>query len=940
MWSFSFGERPNPGRALEDSMSFFSKLFDPSAGEIKRLNKIVDKIDSFEEEHKALTDEQLRGKTVEFRERLKNGETLDDLLPEAYSVVREATCRVTGKRQFRVQMLGGIVLHQGRIAEMKTGEGKTLTATMPAYLNALSGEGVHVVTVNDYLAKFQGEDVGRIFRFLGMTVGVIVHDLTQEERKAAYACDVTYGTNNEMGFDYLRDNMVIYQKNMVQRGHHFAIVDEVDSILIDEARTPLIISGAGDKSTDLYEKADRFVCTLQRGEEPEQDRWEENPLSDEELAAMRKDYVIDEKKKTCNLSEAGVRKAERWFGVENLSDIANNELLHHINAALRAHALMKRDVDYVVQNDEVVIVDEFTGRLMVGRRYSDGLHQAIEAKEHVKVQRESKTLATVTFQNYFRMYSKLSGMTGTAKTEEEEFKGIYKLDVVQIPTNRPMIRKDMNDLVYRTQKGKFSQVIEEIERRHKTGQPILVGTVSVEVSEMLSKMLRMRGIEHVVLNAKYHAREAEIVAQAGHFGAVTIATNMAGRGTDILLGGNPEFLARRAMKQKGYEDNVIDEATGFNENVSEEVLAARVIYKQLYADFKKQTDAEHDRVIAVGGLHIIGTERHESRRIDNQLRGRAGRQGDPGSSQFFLSMQDDLMRLFGSERVSGLIEKMGLAEDEPIEAKMLTGQIENAQKRIEARNYEIRKNVLQYDDVMNEQRKEIYEQRKQVLEGRDMHETIVKMADKLIEEAVATYCGNGDEYADWDMEGLTQYLERLCIRIGFFKAHEEAFKTVDKEELIAKLKQEARDFYALREKGFELIHIDPRELERVVLLSCVDRRWMDHIDAMDQLRDGIGLRAYGNKNPITEYQIEGYDMFDEMVHFIREDTVRRMYQARINIPQQRKEVAEPKETNLEQAKAAGGPSGPKRVQKQVGRNDPCPCGSGKKYKNCCGKDNG
>ena len=940
MWSFSFGERPNPGRALEDSMSFFSKLFDPSAGEIKRLNKIVDKIDSFEEEHKALTDEQLRGKTVEFRERLKNGETLDDLLPEAYSVVREATCRVTGKRQFRVQMLGGIVLHQGRIAEMKTGEGKTLTATMPAYLNALSGEGVHVVTVNDYLAKFQGEDVGRIFRFLGMTVGVIVHDLTQEERKAAYACDVTYGTNNEMGFDYLRDNMVIYQKNMVQRGHHFAIVDEVDSILIDEARTPLIISGAGDKSTDLYEKADRFVCTLQRGEEPEQDRWEENPLSDEELAAMRKDYVIDEKKKTCNLSEAGVRKAERWFGVENLSDIANNELLHHINAALRAHALMKRDVDYVVQNDEVVIVDEFTGRLMVGRRYSDGLHQAIEAKEHVKVQRESKTLATVTFQNYFRMYSKLSGMTGTAKTEEEEFKGIYKLDVVQIPTNRPMIRKDMNDLVYRTQKGKFSQVIEEIERRHKTGQPILVGTVSVEVSEMLSKMLRMRGIEHVVLNAKYHAREAEIVAQAGHYGAVTIATNMAGRGTDILLGGNPEFLARRAMKQKGYEDNVIDEATGFNENVSEEVLAARVIYKQLYADFKKQTDAEHDRVIAVGGLHIIGTERHESRRIDNQLRGRAGRQGDPGSSQFFLSMQDDLMRLFGSERVSGLIEKMGLAEDEPIEAKMLTGQIENAQKRIEARNYEIRKNVLQYDDVMNEQRKEIYEQRRQVLEGQDMHETIVKMADKLIEEAVATYCGNGDEYADWDMEGLTQYLERLCIRIGFFKAHEEAFKTVDKEELIAKLKQEARDFYALREKGFELIHIDPRELERVVLLSCVDRRWMDHIDAMDQLRDGIGLRAYGNKNPITEYQIEGYDMFDEMVHFIREDTVRRMYQARINIPQQRKEVAEPKETNLEQAKAAGGPSGPKRVQKQVGRNDPCPCGSGKKYKNCCGRDNG
>ena len=919
-------------------MGFFSKLFDPTAGELKRLGKIVDKIDSFEEAHKRLSDAELRAKTDEFRARLKNGETLDDLLPEAFSVVREATCRVTGKRQFRVQMMGGIVLHQGRIAEMKTGEGKTLTATMPAYLNALTGEGVHVVTVNDYLAKFQGEDIGRIFRFLGMSVGVIVHDLTQEERKAAYACDVTYGTNNEMGFDYLRDNMVIFQKNMVQRGHHFAIVDEVDSILIDEARTPLIISGAGDKSTDLYEKADRFVCTLQEGTEPEEDRWEENPLSEEEKAAMRKDFVKDEKKKTCNLSEAGVRKAERWFGVENLADIANNELMHHINAALKAHALMKRDVDYVVQNDEVIIVDEFTGRLMVGRRYSDGLHQAIEAKEHVKVQRESKTLATITFQNYFRMYKKLSGMTGTAKTEEEEFKGIYSLDVVQIPTNRPMIRKDMNDLVYRTIKGKFSQVVAEIERRHQTGQPILVGTVSVEVSELLSKMLTMRGIQHEVLNAKYHEKEAEIVAQAGHYGAVTIATNMAGRGTDILLGGNPEYLARRAMRQKGYDDQVIEEATGFNENVSEEVLEARRVYKELYDGFKKQTDAEHDRVVAVGGLHIIGTERHESRRIDNQLRGRAGRQGDPGSSQFFLSMQDDLMRLFGSDRVSGLIEKMGLAEDEPIEAKMLTGQIENAQKRIEGRNYEIRKNVLQYDDVMNEQRKEIYEQRRQVLEGRDMHETIVKMADKLIEAAVGSYCGNGDDISDWDMDGLRTYMERLCTRIGFFAAHEEAFRSIDKDGLIELLKQEARDFYALREEEFASHHLDTRELERVVLLSCVDRRWMDHIDAMDQLREGIGLRAYGNRNPVTEYQIEGYDMFDEMVQLIREDTVRRMYQARISVPQERRQVAEAKETNLEQAKAAGGPAGTKKVAKKVGRNDPCPCGSGKKYKNCCGKN--
>ena len=920
-------------------MGFFSNLFDPTAGEIKRLNKMVDKIDSFEEAHKKLSDEQLRAKTQEFRDRYAKGETLDSLLPEAFSVVREATCRVTGKRQFRVQMMGGIVLHQGRIAEMKTGEGKTLTATMPAYLNALTGNGVHVVTVNDYLAKFQGEDIGRIFRFLGMSVGVIVHDLTPEERKAAYACDVTYGTNNEMGFDYLRDNMVIYKKNMVQRGHHFAIVDEVDSILIDEARTPLIISGQGDKSTDMYEKADRFVCTLKEGVEPEEtNRFEESPYTDEEIAEMRKDYVKDEKKKSCNLSEAGVRKAEAWFGVENLSDIANNELLHHINAALRAHALMKRDVDYVVQNGEVVIVDEFTGRLMVGRRYSDGLHQAIEAKEHVKVERESKTLATVTFQNYFRMYKKLSGMTGTAKTEEAEFKGIYSLDVVQIPTNRPMIRKDMNDLVYTTVKGKYLQVIEEIDRRHKTGQPILVGTVSVEVSEMLSKLLKMRGIQHEVLNAKYHEKEADIVAQAGHYGAVTIATNMAGRGTDILLGGNPEYLARRAMKQQGYDDMLIEEATGFNENVPQEVLDARAVYKTLYADFKKQTDEQHDRVIAVGGLHIIGTERHESRRIDNQLRGRAGRQGDPGSSQFFISMQDDLMRLFGTDRVSGLISKMGLKEDEPIEAGMLTGQIENAQKRVEGRNFEIRKNVLQYDDVMNEQRKEIYEQRRQVLEGANMREEILKMVDRLIESAVGLYCGNGDVLMDWDIEGLTAYVERLCVRMGFIAAHEEQLKTITKEGLTELLKQEARDFYALREAEFEKIRLDMRELERVVLLSCVDKRWMDHIDAMDQLRDGIGLRAFGNKNPVTEYQIEGYDMFDEMVHLIREDTVRRMYQARINVPQERKQVAEVKETNFEQAQAAGGPAGPKHAAKKVGRNDPCPCGSGKKYKQCCGKE--
>ena len=926
-------------------MSFFSKLFDPSAGEIKRLNKIVDKIDSFEEEHKALTDEQLRGKTVEFRERLKNGETLDDLLPEAYSVVREATCRVTGKRQFRVQMLGGIVLHQGRIAEMKTGEGKTLTATMPAYLNALSGEGVHVVTVNDYLAKVQGEDVGRIFRFLGMTVGVIVHDLTQEERKAAYACDVTYGTNNEMGFDYLRDNMVIYQKNMVQRGHHFAIVDEVDSILIDEARTPLIISGAGDKSTDLYEKADRFVCTLQRGEEPEQDRWEENPLSDEELAAMRKDYVIDEKKKTCNLSEAGVRKAERWFGVENLSDIANNELLHHINAALRAHALMKRDVDYVVQNDEVVIVDEFTSRLMVGRRYSDGLHQAIEAKEHVKVQRESKTLATVTFQNYFRMYSKLSGMTGTAKTEEEEFKGIYKLDVVQIPTNRPMIRKDMNDLVYRTQKGKFSQVIEEIERRHKTGQPILVGTVSVEVSEMLSKMLRMRGIEHVVLNAKYHAREAEIVAQAGHYGAVTIATNMAGRGTDIMLGGNAEYLAKADLRKAGFTEEVIAEATGYAETEDEEILKARALFAERMAEHKKSIDEEADRVRAAGGLYIIGTERHESRRIDNQLRGRSGRQGDPGESRFYIALTDDVMRLFGSERMQSMMETLRVDEDTPLDHKMLSNAIEQAQRTVESRNFQARKNVLEYDDVMNVQRNVIYEERRKVLDGEDLQEHVQHMIRTVITGDIAAGMAEHHPENDKDLHEILAPLEKLFPCDLSYTAEELHKLTPD--TLSDAVYDCAMKAYAAREEAFGLQPDGTplmRELERVVMLRVVDEYWMDHLEAMDDLRQGIGLRAYGNVKPVDEYKRAGFDMFDEMVNGIQSETVRRLFTVRVRREQklERKTVARSAATN------AGGDGSekkrPVRRVKKPGRNDPCPCGKLRpnglpmKYKDCCGKN--
>ena len=919
-------------------MGFFSKLFDPTAGELKRLGKIVDRIDSFESAHKQLTDEQLRAKTQEFKDRLAAGETLDDLLPEAFSVVREATDRVMGKRQFRVQMLGGIVLHQGRIAEMKTGEGKTLTATMPAYLNALTGKGVHVVTVNDYLARFQGEDIGRIFRFLGMSVGVIVHDLTPDERKAAYACDVTYGTNNEMGFDYLRDNMVIYKRNMVQRGHNFAIVDEVDSILVDEARTPLIISGIGAKSTDLYERADKFVCTLKEGVEPEESRWEENPLSEEEKAAMRKDFVKDEKKKTCNLSEEGIRKAERWFGVEDLSDIENTELVHHINAALRAHAMMKRDVDYVVQNNEVIIVDEFTGRLMHGRRYSDGLHQAIEAKEHVNVQHESKTLATITFQNYFRMYAKLSGMTGTAKTEEDEFKCIDSLDVVQITTKMPMIRKDLDDKVSTTRKGKYHQVLDEIEERHKTGQPVLVGTVSVEVSETLSRMLAMRGISHEVLNAKHHQKEAEIVAQAGRYGAVTIATNMAGRGTDILLGGNPEYMARLAMRQKGYDDETIDEATGFNENVSEEIIEARKQYKELYDGFKRETDAEHERVVKVGGLHIIGTERHESRRIDNQLRGRSGRQGDPGSSQFFLSMEDDLLRLFGSDKMSGLVARLGVPEDEPIQAKMLTGQIENAQKRIEARNYEIRKNVLQYDDVMNEQRKEIYEQRRQVLDGENMRESILKMTDMIIDEAISTFCGEGDVAMDWDLKGLSDYLVSVCIGREYLDGQADAFRNMDREEMAKQLKREAHEIYNKREAALMEAGLDIREIERVVLLRNVDQQWMDHIDDMEQLREGIGLRAFANHNPVHEYQIEGYDMFDEMVHRIRENTVRQMFRTSFAIVQERREVAKPQETNLDQAKNAGGKPAPARVTKKVGRNDPCPCGSGKKYKNCCGKD--
>ena len=878
--------------------------------QLKKLKKPVDEVMALEEEYRALTDEQLQAKTEEFRERLRNGETEDDILPEAFATVREAADRVLGMRPFRVQVLGGVVLHQGRIAEMKTGEGKTLVATMPAYLNALRGEGVHIVTVNDYLARRDSEWMGKVHRFLGLTVGLIVHDLEPEERRAAYACDITYGTNNELGFDYLRDNMVIRQGDLVQRGHAFAIVDEVDSILIDEARTPLIISGQGEKSTELYDRVDAVVKTMR----------------------AETHYEVDEKKKAVTLTDEGAQKVEAAFGIENLNDPENSELNHHVNCALRAHTLMKRDVDYVVQNGQVIIVDEFTGRLMIGRRYSEGLHQAIEAKEHVKVERESKTLATITFQNYFRMYGKLSGMTGTAKTEEGEFQGIYALDVVEIPTNKPTIRKDLEDVVYKNKNAKYQAVLASIAEHHATHQPILVGTISVEVSELLSDMLRKKGIAHEVLNAKNHAREAEIVAQAGRWDAVTIATNMAGRGTDIVLGGNPEFMARKAMKQEGFEEEIIEEAVGHNEHVSAEVLDARKRFQDLYRKFKMETDVEHDRVLQAGGLHIIGTERHESRRIDNQLRGRSGRQGDPGSTQFFISLEDDLMRLFGSERIGTMVDRLGLKDDEPLTAGLLTKQIESAQKRIEGRNFETRKHVLEYDNVMNRQREVIYGQRRRVLMGENVKDSIMRMADHVIDFAMGRWM-NGEDPDDWEWKEATNYLENLCNHHGTLEQLRSLAEEGKRDEFIAELKQDARTFYEEREKMLDEIHVDMREVERVMLLRSVDTRWMDHIDAMDQLRDGIGFRAYSGKNPVTEYQIEATHMFEELNHLIREDTVRRVYQTKVQVTPERVQTAKPVEARM----AGDGPRQPRRVKpgQKVGRNDPCPCGSGKKYKNCC-----
>ncbi|HIS85070.1 MAG TPA: preprotein translocase subunit SecA [Candidatus Faecivicinus avistercoris] len=911
-------------------LDFVRKLLGQNnEAEIRKLKKIVEKINALEGNVQKLTDDGIRERIGALRAQAQSGANLDDLLPETYALVREAAVRVLGQRPFDVQLIGAIVLHQGRIAEMRTGEGKTLTATLPAVLNALPGKGVHIVTVNDYLAKFQSEWMGKLYRFLGLSVGLIVHDLDAAERQAAYSADITYGTNNEFGFDYLRDNMVIYKERMVQRPLNFAIVDEVDSILIDEARTPLIISGRGDKSTSLYEQANQFVA---RGLTEAKEEKDGEP-------GVEGDFLKDEKEKTISLTERGVRKAEAFFNVENLTDPENQELYHHILAALRAHKMMKRDVDYIVKDGQVVIVDEFTGRLMVGRRYSDGLHQAIEAKEGVKVERESKTLATITFQNYFRMYKKLSGMTGTAKTEEEEFNGIYKLDVVTIPTNRPMIRVDMNDAVFVTQKAKYAAVVDEIEKRHKTGQPVLVGTVSVEKSELLGRMLSLRGIPHVVLNAKFHEKEAEIVAQAGKVGAVTIATNMAGRGTDILLGGNAEFMARRQMRQAGYDEMVIEDAIGFNEDVPEEVLEARKVFREWMEKFSIETKQGHDEVVKLGGLHIIGTERHESRRIDNQLRGRAGRQGDPGSSQFFISFEDDLMRLFGSDRFRPMLEKLTAGGEEAIEFGIVSKQIENAQKRVESRNYDIRLHVLQYDDVMNQQREIIYGQRREVLEGSDMHAKIMEMRRTLIDEAVARHVADEAHRDSWDLDGLSEYLEKLCLDKGGVRKVFDELKDATKKNFADALEARAQTIYEAREKMLSEAKIDMREFERVALLSAVDRRWMDHIDAMTELRDGIGLRAYGQRNPIVEYKREGYDMFEEMVRLIQEDTLRRLYFAVLARPVlERRQVAQPVAASHGEAEAR--PAAAKKSAVKVGRNDPCPCGSGKKYKNCCGRNAG
>ena len=915
-------------------MGFLDRLLgNTSESKLKKLRPRVDTINALERQYEAMSDEELRLCTENFKGRLAAGETLDDILCDAFAAVREASKRTVGMRHFDVQLLGGMVLHQGRIAEMKTGEGKTLVATLPAYLNALEGRGVHIVTVNDYLAKRDAQWMGKIYRFLGMTVGCIIHDLDNDQRREAYACDITYGTNNEFGFDYLRDNMCVYKESMVQRELHYAIVDEVDSILIDEARTPLIISGHGEESSFMYQEADRFVCRLHRGENIKDVSKTDQLMGEEQPESG--DYMCDIKRRTVMLTQEGIKKAEAFFKIDSLADVENTELNHYIKQALRAHALFERDKDYVVQNGQVIIVDEFTGRLMIGRRYSEGLHQALEAKEGVKVERENKTLATITFQNYFRMFHKLAGMTGTAKTEEDEFAGIYDLDVVEIPTNRPNIRVDYKDCVYMTEEGKFRAVVNEIEQIHATGRPILVGTISVERSEYLSSLLKRKGIRHEVLNAKYHAKEAEIVAQAGKLGQITIATNMAGRGTDILLGGNPDFLARKALRQQGMEEDLIEEATGHADTDDKEILAARAEYKRLYDEFRIETEKEHDQVVALGGLHILGTERHESRRIDNQLRGRAARQGDPGSTRFYVSLKDDLMRRFGADRVEGLMTRLSPDDDLPIENALITKQIESAQKRVESANFDMRKNVLRYDDVMNQQREVIYGERRKVLMGEDLSSTFDSMTQETVESIVRTYCSEHGRSDDWNLEAVTRELADLC---GI--APRDFFSDLHGRRIsVDKVIEAARAVVAARrsEKEAELKEqgVDMREVERIMLLRSVDTHWMDHIDAMDQLRQGIGLRAYGQTDPVNAYTSEGTEMFDQMIAEIREDAVRNLLHVAVRkAPVVRQQVAKPVDTPSEDGNKPV--VKPKRMK--IGRNDPCPCGSGKKYKNCCGKN--
>ena len=911
-------------------MGLIQKIFGTySQRELKSIYPIADKIEALEDEYRQLTDEQLQAKTPEFKQRLQQGETLDDILPEAFAAVREAADRVLGLRPYRVQLIGGIVLHQGRIAEMKTGEGKTLVATLPAYLNALSGNGVHIVTVNDYLAKRDSEWMGKVHRFMGLTVGLIIHDLTKEERQAAYAADITYGTNNEMGFDYLRDNMAIYKNEQVQRGHSFAIVDEVDSILIDEARTPLIISGMGEKSTQLYDMAEAFSCRLKKYVVAETD---DKAAEDESLDA---DYIVDEKARTATLTARGIAKAEEFFHLENLSDPENSTIAHHINQAIKAHGTMKRDVDYVVKDGEIIIVDEFTGRLMFGRRYSEGLHQAIEAKEHVSVQRESKTLATITFQNYFRLYSKLSGMTGTAMTEEEEFATIYKLDIVEIPTNRPVVRIDNEDAVYKTEQGKYRAVIRQVKECHEKGQPVLVGTVSIEKNELLSRMPTKEGIRHNLLNAKNHEKEAEIVAQAGQFGAVTVATNMAGRGTDIMLGGNAEYMATNDLRKAGYTDEVIADATGYAETDNSEILEARQMFADKLRQHKEEISGEADRVRQAGGLFIIGTERHDSRRIDNQLRGRAGRQGDPGETRFYISLEDDLMRLFGGERVQAAMERMKIDEDMPIESKMLTRSIQQAQTTVESRNFQARKSVLEYDDVMNKQREIIYGQRRQVLEGMDVKDVIMNMMNTSITHLVQNAFSGVHHLDMTSCQELLRQVEGLYFPKYAVRFTQEQLDTMDAQSVIDAFTQAAAAYYQQKEDEFTPPVM--REVERVVLLRVVDEYWMEHIDAMSDLRQGIRLRAYAQTDPIIAYKKESLEMFEEMIAAIQDETVRRLYSLRL---QKNEEVKRQRVANATSESVGGDGTVKKqpRKVKKIGRNEPCPCGSGKKYKNCCGRN--